>query len=290
MRPDVADLLGLKAGLRVVAGLGDGQAAGLGVGITGAGEAYLNLGTGIVSGGFSADYVTDRAFRTMTGGVPGTYLLETLFGGGTYNIRWFVERFSGIGAQPVGLDISTEQILEAAASQLPAGAEGLMALPYLTGVLSPYWASNARGAMVGLSVRHGKSHFYPAILEGLAFEQRQSTMGAKRVTFDRFLDRGSGSRSALWCQIIVETLGRPVHIAREAEATCLGAGILAAVGAGHFDNAKAAAAAKCGTGKRYALDPRQPDKYDRLYDIYKDIYPALRDSFARMRVAMDDIG
>ena len=63
LRPDVTELLGLKAGLRVVAGLGDGQAAGLGVGITGPGEAYLNLGTGIVSGGFSADYVTDRADR-----------------------------------------------------------------------------------------------------------------------------------------------------------------------------------------------------------------------------------
>ena len=147
--------------------------------------------------------------------------------------------------------------------------------------------------MIGLSGRLGKAHFYRAILEGLAFEQRLSTTGAERATgttIDRFLVMGGGSRSALWCQIMADTLGRPIHIAREAEATCLGAGILAAVGAGHFDSAKQAAAAMCGTGKCYAPDPRQQGRYDRFYDIYKDIYPALRDSFARMRVAIDTIG
>ena len=293
LRVDVAELLGLTPGLKVVAGLGDGQAAGLGAGITRPGEAYLNLGTGIVSGTFSADYITDRAFRTMTGGVPGTYLLETFFGGGTYNINWFVEKFAGIAARPFGLDISAEQILESAAAGLPAGSDGLLALPYLTGVLTPYWDSNARGVLLGLSGRHGKSHMYRAILEGLAFEQRLSTVGAESVTgarTERFLVMGGGSRSPLWCQIIADILGRPVEIAREAEATCLGAGILAAVGAGHYDSATTAAAAMSGVGRSYAPDPIQSEKYDRLFDIYKDIYPALRDQFTRLRQVTEAIG
>jgi xylulokinase len=292
LRADVADLLGIPAGLPVVAGLGDGQAAGLGVGITRPGEAYLNLGTGIVSGTFSADYRTDRAFRTMTGGVPGTYLIETFFGGGTYNVTWFTERFSGIGAQPFGLDLSPERILEAAAADLPAGSEGLLALPYLTGVLTPYWDSNARGVLFGLSPRHGKAHIYRAILEGLALEQRLSTTGAEAAMgtrTQRFRLMGGGTHSRLWCQIVADILARPIVIAREAEATCLGAGMLAAAGAGLFPDIRAAADAMSGGGRVHEPDAAQTARYDRLFGVYKDIYPALRDQFARMKDVMHEL-
>ena len=292
LKRDVAERLGVPAGVPVVAGLGDGQSAGLGVGITRPGEAYLNLGTGIVSGTFSADYRTDRAFRTMTGGVPGTYLIETFFGGGTYNVTWFTERFSDIGQKPFGLDLSPERILEAAATDLPAGSEGLLALPHLTGVLTPHWDSNARGVLFGLSPRHGKAHVYRAILEGLAFEQRYSTIGAEAAmgtTTERFRLMGGGTNSALWCQIVADVLARPVEIAREAEATCLGAGMLAAAGAGLFPSIQAAADAMSGGGRLYEPDPVQSGRYDRLFDVYHGLYPALRDPFARLQEAMNDL-
>lgn len=293
LRHDVAELLGLNRGLRVIAGLGDGQSAGLGVGITKPGEAYLNLGTGIVSGNFSASYGTDRSFRTMTGGVPGSYIFETFFGGGTYNLNWFVQQFSGIDDRPFGLDLNPEQILEAAASALPAGADGLLSLPYLTGVLTPYWDSTARGVLFGLTGRHGKAHMYRAILEGLAMEQRLSTTGAEAASdmpIRRFLAMGGGARSPLWCQIIADVLGKPVSVAREPEATCLGAGILAAYGAGCFGSVEEAAAAMTGVGKTYDPQPHQSAKYDHIYGLYKDIYPALRDHFLRLRQVMADIG
>ena len=291
LRADVADTLGLPAGLPVVAGLGDGQAAGLGVGITRPGIAYLNLGTGIVSGTFSAAYRTDQAFRTMIGGVPGTYLFETFFGGGTYNITWFVERFSGIAPGPFGLDISPERILEAAAADLPAGADGLLALPYLSGVLTPYWDSAARGVLFGLTGRHGKAHVYRAVLEGLALEQRLSTgraeaaMGART---DQFLVMGGGSQSALWCQIIADVLRRPVRIAREAEATCLGAGMLAATGAGLFGSVAQAADAMSGTGRVYDPNPATADRYDRIFEVYQGLYPALKASFHGLQEVLHD--
>ncbi len=291
IRPEIAEALGLVPGLPVVAGLGDGQAAGLGVGITRPGEAYLNLGTGIVSGTFSASYRTDRAFRTMTGGIPGSYLLETFFGGGTYNINWFVEKFSDIGTRPFGLDLSPERILQAAAADLPAGADGLIALPYLSGVLTPYWDSNARGVLFGLTARHGKAHLYRAVLEGLALEQRLSTLGAEAVLGTRtgmFRLMGGGSRSPLWCQIIADVLDRPVEIAREAEATCLGAGMLAAAGAGLFDSIEEAAANMSASGDSYRPRSLETARYDRMYDVYKDLYPALRAHFARLKDVLDD--
>lgn len=286
MRPDIAAELGLTPGLPVVAGLGDGQAAGLGAGITRPGEAYLNLGTGIVSGTFSADYRTDRSFRTMSGGVPGTYLLETFFGGGTYNVTWFTARFSDIGPQPFGLDLIPERILEAAASDLPAGAEGLLALPYLTGVLTPYWDSNARGVLFGLSPRHGKAHIFRAVIEGLALEQRLSTSGAEQAIGARtecFRLMGGGTRSALWCQIMADVLERPVEIAREAEATCLGAGMLAAAGAGLYGSITEASSEMSATGRTYLPDQGQSARYSDLFEVYRGLYPALQSHFTRLK-------
>jgi xylulokinase len=228
----------------------------------------------------------------MTGGVPGTYLIETFFGGGTYNVTWFTEQFSDIGHKPFGLDLSPERILEAAAGGLPAGAEGLLALPYLTGVLTPYWDSKARGVLFGLSPRHGKAHMYRAILEGLALEQRLSTTGAEAAMgrkTEAFRLMGGGTNSALWCQIMADVLNRPVEIAREAEATCLGAGILAAAGAGLFPSIQDAADGMSGGGRTYEPNPTQAARYDRLFEVYRGLYPALSDQFARLRDAMHDL-
>lgn len=289
LQSDVAAILGLTPGLPIIAGTGDGQAAGLGANITGQGVAYLNLGTGIVSGTFSADYRWSREFRTMTGAVPGTYMPETFIGGGTHNISWFVEQFSGIAAKPFGLDVSPERILELAAAKVPAGSEGLLALPYLSGAQSPYWDSNARGVFLGLTARHGKSHLYRALLEGLAMEQRLSTAGAELALggpIERLRVMGGGSQSPLWCEIIADILRRPVEVTREAETTCLGAGMMAAAGVGLYANIGEAAAAMSGIRQVYMPDEAACANYDGFYEVYRQLYPLLRETFAQLQGAI----
>ena len=289
LQSDVAAILGLTPGLPIIAGTGDGQAAGLGANITGPGVAYLNLGTGIVSGTFSPDYRWRREFRTMTGAVPGTYMPETFIGGGTHNISWFVEQFSGIAPRPFGLDVSPERILELAAAKVAAGSEGLLALPYLSGALSPYWDSNARGVFLGLTARHGKAHLYRALLEGLAMEQRLSTVGAEQalgVPIERLRVMGGGSRSPLWCQIFADILKRPVEVTRETETTCLGAGMMAAAGVGLYAGIGEAAAAMSGIRQVYLPDEPASAAYDRLYGVYRQLYPTLRETFAQLQGAI----
>ena len=78
------------------------------------------------------------------------YVFLYFIGGGTYNIRWFVEKFAGVNTQMLGLDLSPEQVLEAAADMLPPGSEGLLFLPYLMGERSPVWDARASGSFVGL--------------------------------------------------------------------------------------------------------------------------------------------
>ena len=212
-------LTGLPPGLPVVAGVGDGQSAQLGCGITEPGTAYLNLGTGIVSGTFSRTYASDIRFRTLAAGIPRGYTLETFIGGGTYNIRWFVEKFAGVDTKVLGLELAPEQVLEAAADMLPPGSEGLLLVPYWTGALTPYWDHNARGALIGLTGIHGKAHVYRAILESLAFEQRFLYAGLEEALgerISRIITLGGGSRSRIWCQIVADVTRKPVAACREA--------------------------------------------------------------------------
>jgi xylulokinase len=285
---DVADQLGVPAGIPLVAGVGDGQSAGLGVGLVEPGSAYVNLGTALVSGSYSETYETGLEFRVLAGGVPRSYVFETLMGAGTYIVSWFVDKFSGVDPKPLGLGLSAEQILETAAAQLPPGANGLLTLPYWGGALTPYWDTNARGLVVGLNGQHGKAHVYRSVLEGMAFELRLLTDGVEpklSMPLERLVALGGGSASGVWCQMMADILRRPLLVAQEAESTCLGSGMLAAAAAGIHPSIPDAARAMSSTGAEYVPDDARAKTYDGFYNAYRKLYPQLKEVFADLKQA-----
>ena len=286
---DVAREVGLPAGLPIVSGVGDGQAAGLGANITEPGRAYLNLGTAVVSGTYSDNYSWGNEYRVLGGPIPHTYTLETLLAAGTFTISWFVDKFASVNAQDLKLGLSTEQILETAAAQLSPGAGGLLAVPYLNNALTPYWDFDARGILVGLTGAHGKAHVYRAILEGIAYEQRLMTDGAEsglEKPVEHVIALGGGSNSSLWCQMLADIMQRPVSVAQETESTCLGSGMLAAAACGIHGSIKEAAEAMSGVGARYEPDEERTGKYEELYEVYKELYPSLRPLFPKLTQAL----
>lgn len=282
--PSAAEACGLPAGLPVVAGIGDGQASGLGVNITGAGDAYLSLGTSVVSGTFSHQYVFNPAFRTMTGGIPGSYLLETVLLGGGYTISWFMEK---IARQP-GQDVAQLQdFYDRAASAVPPGSAGLVVVPYWNSVLGPYWDPAASGIIVGWRGIHQLPHLYRAILEGMAFEQRLGTLGVEKAlgqSVKRYIAIGGGAQSDLWCQIIADITNKPVLRAATTDAAALGAGILAATAAGCYADARQAAQEMT----HILPQPVEPDSsrnefYTRLFEeVYRPLFPALQPYLDRL--------
>lgn len=289
LRADVAAAVGLPPGLPVVVGAGDGQSAGLGCNVTRPGRAYLNLGTGTVSGVHADRYSHDMAYRTMGGPLPGSYILETFIGGGTQNVVWFAEQLGLPGNAAASKDRPAEQVLEEAAAAIPAGADGLLCLPYWTGAMTPYWDGDARGAFVGLSGLHGKAHMYRAVLEGVALEQRLLTEGVEKATgqpITEVLMLGGGSRSTLWCQVIADVLGRTVKLVREQESTALGAGIHAAAALGHHADLRAAADAMTGTEDSHEPDLRAHARYGAVFEAYRSLYPGLRSSFRLIAESM----
>lgn len=278
---EIALNLGLPVGTAVFAGAGDGQSAALGAGILGPGKAYLNLGTAIVSGVVSPEYRIDAAFRTMMAAMPFAFLYETDLKGGTFTLSWLVEKL--LGREPRESREVLSQMENEAAS-IPRGADGLVLLPYFHGVMNPYWDDAATGLLFGLHGGQGPAHVYRAILEGIALEQRVFMEGVEKASFPitEMVVLGGGSRSVLWCQILADVLDKPIRRAGTSEATSLGAGILAAYGAGLFSTIDAAAAAMTSEGE--VIFPGEGRAfYDRLYrDVYVTLYPALRDAMSNL--------
>jgi xylulokinase len=282
---EAAAATGLPVGVPVVAGAGDGQCAGLGGNAISGKQAYLNLGTGVVAGILSDTYLTDLSFRTLCAPLPGSYYLETVLKGGVFTVSWFAERFApDLKSQASGQSI--EQLLEEQAARVPPGNLGLLLVPYWHGAMSPYWDPAASGITIGWTGSHGREHFYRAILEGIAFEQRlmgEEVMRALRRQIDEYLVLGGGSRSNLWCQILADVTGIPIQRTAVLDATCLGAGILAAAAMGWYRDSLAAARAMVRTGRRFEPKPEHRGIYDRLYtEVYRPLFPALKSLIDRL--------
>jgi xylulokinase len=272
-----AEATGLPSGTPVVAGGGDGQAAGLGTGVLGPGRAYLNLGTASVSGVYGDRYATDPAFRTMTSLTGEGYIFELCLITGTFLTNWLVEQ---LFEEDPRTDPDIYRKLEREAARLPIGADGLMLMPYWGGVMTPYWDADARGILIGLSSEHGRGHVYRAMMEGIALDEAMGLDGIEQATgerVDELLTIGGGSRSELWSRIVANATGKPVKRLATAEASSLGAGIAAAAGVGWFDSVRAAASAMAGRVED-VIEPEAAaaGRYAELLGIYRRLYPATR--------------
>lgn len=273
---------GLAPGTLVVAGGGDGQAAGLGVNTLTPQRAYLNLGTAVVSGTYSPEYRTDTAWRTMGSCSGEGYIYETSLRAGTFLVEWLARHVCQAPAEDKGI----YQRLEAEAAEAPVGSHGLLTLPYWGAVMTPYWDPQARGCFVGLTGSHRLGHIYRSILEGIALEQAMVTGMIEARTgaaVREFVAIGGGASSDLWCQIVADASGKIVRRSTTVEASSLGAAVCAAVGAGWFTTAQVAAKAMCGEITRETEPcPERSARYAELLDVYREIYPQLRGTFSKL--------
>lgn len=276
-----ADLTGLRSGTPVIAGGGDGQAAGLGCAILGGREAYLNLGTATVAGVFSRRFATADAFRTLISMTGDGYVLELVLRSGAFLTDWFLGSLLG---EDLRIDPSCYDRLEAEAAAVPIGAGALLLLPYWSGVMSPHWDPDARGVLMGLGGEHRRGHVYRALIEGIALDFARGLETIENVTgehIDTLVTIGGGARSRLWRQIFADATGKDVQVSTTVEASCLGAAMVAAAGAGWFASIGEASRAMRGADRELQRpDPAAHARYRDLSAIYGELYPALQRSFA----------
>jgi len=261
---------GLPEQVLLYAGGGDGQLSGLGAGVTEKGRGFLDIGTAVSCGVMTDSYEIDSAFRTLHSAIPGRYIAETTLRGGMLTLFWLIESILGSSQRN-----QTMMQLETQASQIPAGSEGLITIPYWSGVMNPYWDDSARGSFIGLHSNHQPVHMYRSILEGIAFEQRLHLDGVKQVFGsgrEELVALGGGSRSNIWCQIMADVMGRPIQRCKTANAPALGAALLTAVAHGVYPSFERARDEMTQLAERFEPGPNA-EIYDRLYrDVYRGLY------------------
>lgn len=271
--PEAAAQTGLPAGLPVFAAGGDGQLAGLGTACVAPDQAYINLGTAVVSGIWSPTYLYDRAWRTELAAQGEGYVLETCLRSGAFLVNWFVHQFVPGGRDDPGVF----DRLEAEALALPIGSEGLLVQPYWSGVMDPHWDIDARGVILGLCGSHRPAHVYRAILEGITIDQvmrsrrQEAALGAP---FARYVAIGGGAHSRLWREMLADASGKPVCVSDTVEASSLGAAMIAATGVGWYGSIVDAAKAMAGETRPVEPDRARGARYAALLAIYEDLYGA----------------
>jgi xylulokinase len=277
--PEVARELGLPSSTTVCTGALDQACGAIGVGTVAAGRFSENTGAAVALCATLAEARLDPSRRMPCHyhGVPDTYMFHTFTSGGVV-LRWFRDNF-GDAERSVAASLGEDayDLLAREAAVVAPGAEGLVLIPHLQGAMAPESNANARGAIVGLSLRHGRGHVARAILESIAFVVRRNVEVLEDLGLDipEIRALGGGARSRLWKQIEADVTKRPVLTTRQPDAATLGAAILAGVGLGRYASAQEAAEEMVQIDETFEPRAANFGLYDEMYAIYKQSYESL---------------
>lgn len=315
MKPDMAEACGLSPDTPWVVGASDGALANVGSGAAGLDSTAVTIGTSGAVRRFASTPLTDPQERTFCYAFTQD---RWLIGGPTNNggiaLRWFKEQFmdggpSGRNARdaergqperrkrrgrphvvigPGRLDHaedghhSFDELIESAMS-VPAGADGLLFLPYLAGERAPYWDPDARGVFAGAGLHHGRPHFARAVLEGVLFAVNgvAETLSELAGPHERLLASGGFASSAAWTGLLADMAGVRVDVPDSYEASAYGAAVLAMVAVGAMDRLEQADE-NIRILRSHAPSETNKAVYGRLYPLFKDMYARLAPVFPQL--------
>ncbi|MHC1480930.1 FGGY-family carbohydrate kinase [Frateuria aurantia] len=279
LRDDMADELGLGGPIPVYIGGVDAAIATFAAGVVRPGQHVAMLGTSMCWG-----YI-DSGLEAPPGLVSFPYVLDgqrylyrfggALTAGGA--VSWFRDSFYRPD-HPEMSEAELHQLMETQAETTPAGAQGLLFLPYLMGERSPVWDARASAAFVGLGLQHGRGHMYRAVLEGVAMALRHNIEAGSHQGIqldERLIVVGGAAHSDLWMQIIADITQRDIYTIEEQVEAAMGAALLAGIGSGEI-GADAIASGWIHLQRRARPDPRHAARYEAMFELYRDLYPALK--------------
>ncbi|HSL53116.1 MAG TPA: xylulokinase [Pyrinomonadaceae bacterium] len=272
---EAAALTGLSPGTRVVAGGGDQSAGAVGTGVVRPGMMAVTLGTsGVVFAATESALIeSEGRLHAFCHAVAGRWHLMGVMLSAAGSLQWYRDKLA--------CDRNFAELVDEAA-RVPAGSEGLIFLPYLSGERTPHPDPLARGAWIGLTTRHGQAHLTRSILEGVAFGikdmfclMREAGLGS----VDEVRVSGGGAKSLLWRQILADTLDAELVTVNTTEGAAYGAALLAGVGAGVWPNVDTACAETISISNRVFPNNETGKIYESLYEQYQQLYPTLKHTF-----------
>lgn len=280
-------LTGLKPGIPVVGGAGDNAAAAVGTGVVKAGLAFTTLGTSGVIFAHVDKVSIDPAGKvhTFCAAVPGAWTVMscTLAAGGS--LQWYRNNFAAAEvAAAKDMEADPYDLMMQQAATVPIGANRLLFLPYLMGERSPILNSSARGVFFGLSGIHTRRDMLRAVVEGVAYSQRDCLEVLKEmgVEFKQMLATGGGARSHLLRQILADNYNCPIVTTNNQEGPALGAAILAGIGVGIYPNAPEACGRIISYNQAQQPDLKRHESYTKFFGLYKKLYISLEEHFSTL--------
>jgi xylulokinase len=288
---EAAKTLGLTTECVVVGGAGDCAAGAVGNGIVRPGLLSTSIGTsGVVFVHSESPQVDPQGrLHTFCHAVHGKWHMMgvTLSAGGS--LQWFKNALcETVAALAKRRKIDVYDVLTEEAAVTSPGAEGLYFLPYLAGERTPHADPLARGAFVGLTLRHSRGHLVRAILEGVTYSLRDclTIIEEQGVAVKQIRATGGGARSSFWRQLQANVLGKTVMSMAADEGPAFGVALLAAVGAGEFKDIGEACEATVKTTGQVKPGTATRRQYDQGFPVYRQLYRSLRADFR----AIADIG
>jgi xylulokinase len=266
---------GLREGTPIVGGGGDQSAQAVGVGAIEPGIIALTLGTsGVVFAATSTPLIeSEGRLHAFCHALPNRWHLMGVMLSAAGSLQWYRDTLTP--------DLNFDDLLKEA-QNIPIGCEGLFFTPYLCGERTPYPDPYARGAWIGLTVRHRRAHLTRSVLEGVAFGLKDSFQLMKSVGLSEINQvriSGGGAKSLLWRQILASVLNVELVTVNTTEGAAFGAALLAGVGVNNWKNTQTACESTISiTGK---VTPNLPDvsQYQDYYEEYRSLYPSLKHTF-----------
>ncbi|HVN16988.1 MAG TPA: xylulokinase [Anaerolineales bacterium] len=275
---EAAAATGLKVGTPVAAGGGDQAAQAVGVGAVEPGVVALTVGTsGVIFATTSSALIEPEGrLHAFCHAVPGRWHFMGVMLSAAGSLQWYRDTLAP--------NMSFDDLLHEAES-VPAGSEGMQFLPYLSGERTPYPDPLARGAFIGLTLRHGRGHLTRAVLEGVSFGLKDSftlIQNAGLGTISQVRASGGGTKGALWRQILASVLEAELVTVNTTEGAAFGAALLAGVGAGAWSSVESACKTAVKLTGSTMPDASQMEVYRAGYPLYRELYPVLKSSFEKM--------
>ncbi|MGN1166126.1 MAG: xylulokinase [Lachnospiraceae bacterium] len=268
LKKEIAEELGLKESVKVIAGAGDNAAAAVGTGTVGDGRCNISLGTSgtlfVSSKKFGVDeYNALHSFDHADGNY---HLMGCMLSAASCN-KWWSEEI-----------LKTKDFAAEQQEITKLGENTVFYLPYLMGERSPHNNPKARAMFIGMSMDTTRADMTQAVLEGVTFGLRDSLEVARNlgIHIERTKICGGGAKSPLWKRMVANIMNMKVDVIESEEGPALGAAMLAAVGCGEYPSVEAAAEKIVKIVDTIEPEPELVAKYEEKYQIFKQIYPTVK--------------
>ncbi len=274
LKPELAKELGLSENVVIAAGAGDNAAAAVGTGTVGNNKCNISLGTSgtifMSSDSFAVD--SNNALHSFDHADGHFHLMGCMLSAASCN-KWWMDEI-----------LKTKDYADEQKGIEKLGENHVFFLPYLMGERSPWNNPNARATFTGITMDTTREDMTQAVLEGVAFATRDMYEVAKSIGVapKRTMICGGGAKSPLWRKMIANILNVEVDVPSCEEGPGMGGAMLAMVACGAYKTVEEAAAAIVKVDKTEKPDPELVAKYEARYQQFKNIYPALADTFDKI--------